>query len=211
MLLARIKVEDTLNLGDLLVGVGTLALAGFTYRLARVTRSLDTRVAEREQRRRERRLRGVARLMAAELTPLAASIEMAIDTREWQLYWDTTHPAWDRDAGVIVEALDRKQAGQLIGFFSHLSVMKEGWAALRVNLGATGGEPLTEQKKEGLTELKGELATAQEILWRLGYLGEHSAVPQSSPGNFLWIARWAHTPDMSTIQWLKQKGKKAPA
>ena len=34
--LAQICINGELNIGDLLVGVGTLLLAGFTYRLARL-------------------------------------------------------------------------------------------------------------------------------------------------------------------------------
>ena len=65
MLLLALERIDSLSGGDAIVGAGTLALAGFTYRLARATSILE-RNAARERKRHEREVQGVARLVDGE-------------------------------------------------------------------------------------------------------------------------------------------------
>ncbi len=63
MLTIAVKWANELSIGDAIVGTGTLLLAFFTWRLARASYALDKRTTAREQERREREIRGVARLV----------------------------------------------------------------------------------------------------------------------------------------------------
>ena len=85
------------SLGEVLVFVGAIAAAFYTRRLAAATYELDRRTAARERKRRERQIRGVARLVHGELEFSTESIERAVETAEWTVTFPTPHGAWDRE------------------------------------------------------------------------------------------------------------------
>src|SRR5204863_8764676 len=70
-----LEINDSLSAGEIIVGVGTLALAGFTWHLASDTNALDERNAARERKRRERQVRGIARLVNGELSIIDSSLK----------------------------------------------------------------------------------------------------------------------------------------
>lgn len=113
--------EDSLSVGDAIVGAGALLLAGFTYRLGRATYALDDRNAARARMQRERAVRGVARLVDGELGVTQASITAALGGREWHRFYVTPHGAWDRDGALIAEWLPEDEAEALIEFFARLT------------------------------------------------------------------------------------------
>jgi hypothetical protein len=118
-------ISWTLTFGDVIVGVGTLLLALFTWRLARVTAGLDERNAARERKRDERRVRGIARLVGGELSVVQGSLRWAGDEKAWRPFWPTPHGAWDRDGAVVAETPPQDEAEAIILFVSKLVVWEE--------------------------------------------------------------------------------------
>ena len=172
-----IDVSGQLTAGDVLVGAGTLLLAVFTWRLAvftsglaQQTLDLDLRNAARERKRRERQVRGIARLVDGELTIVARSIGEALDTGQWWFYLPTPRGAWDRDGALIAETVAQDEALDLIRAFSKLA----SWLAI-VALGKdlTVGEDsisvADSGKKESLWDLAASITQAQRHLAVLAY------------------------------------------
>jgi hypothetical protein len=108
-----IDVIGQLTAGDLIVGAGTLALAWFTWRLAKETHQLDVRTAERERDREQRRVRGVARLIDGELAVTITTLMTVIDTGKYSF---TSRPHAD-ESGRRFElvALPKGGAFDLLG------------------------------------------------------------------------------------------------
>jgi hypothetical protein len=122
----NIHITGLLTLGDLIVGVGTGALAFFTWRLASATYQIDRRAAERESKTQERRVRGIARLVDGELATARRSFRAAIDHAQWQFGAPVPRAAWDRDGALIVEVISESKALSLISLFADLGT----WATL---------------------------------------------------------------------------------
>jgi hypothetical protein len=116
-----IRWINELSLGDSFVGVGTMLLAIFTWRLARATYVLDRRNADREQVRRERTIRGISRLVYGEMSIIKTTLALALDNQKWHRGYPIPRGAWDRDGAVIAEALVEDEAQTLIDFFAELT------------------------------------------------------------------------------------------
>jgi hypothetical protein len=117
-----IKLSGDLTYGDLIVGVGTLALAVLTAVLADATFGVDKRAAERELRHQERELRGVARLIDAQLEAVQKSWEAADGAESWRLSYPTPHDAWDSYAAIILQSehISAADGLALVQFFMQL-------------------------------------------------------------------------------------------
>lgn len=87
---------------------------------AATARELDGLNARRSAKERERSVRGVARLIAAELDVVRESIERAFQDGRWQVSNVTPHGAWDRDGALLVETVAEDEALDLIRAFSLL-------------------------------------------------------------------------------------------
>ena len=165
-----IDVTGQVGLGELGVAVGTATLAWFTARLASATYRLDVRNAARERKRRERQVRGIARLVDGELEVVQGSLESAIENENWSLYLTTPRGAWDRDGALIVETVAEDVALELVRLFSDLGE----WAALvarhHQRFPAADGMPLDKpSNKETLSKLLAEAAQARTDLRTLAY------------------------------------------
>jgi hypothetical protein len=127
----NLKLSGDLSYGDLLVGVGTLALAVVTGVLAGATYGIDKRAAarERERQRREHALRadelkGVAMLVYAEAGRIQSNLRNAVNEQEWEQSQTLLHPTWDRDGAKIVPLLSESQASSVVGFFTNIAALE---------------------------------------------------------------------------------------
>lgn len=126
VVLATVDVDLSggLTSGDLLVGIGTLGLAWYTAQLAYATYLLDKRNAARERFRRDRQLRGIARLVEKELKVVHHNAKAALADGAWPAWYATPHGAWDRDGAVIAEAVSEDVAESLVVAFSYVGEWK---------------------------------------------------------------------------------------
>lgn len=200
--LLGLEWDDSLGLSDILVGGGTLALAVFTYRLGRVTVALDERTAARERKRREREVRGAARLIYGEMDITQASLSAASERLQWTALYLTPHGAWDRDGALIVETMAQDEAAALIDFFSSLrewELMSSGSEQTHFQFIHLAG-----QEAESLATLVGLLKDARRHLQNLAYPDARELEPD--PDSFLaWrrerraerrarVGRWVQHP-----------------
>jgi hypothetical protein len=158
----------TLTVGDAIVGAGTLLLALFTWRLARVTVGLDERNVARQRKRDERRVRGIARLVDGELSVVLGTLRLANDEKAWRPFWPTPHGAWDRDGAVVAETLPQDEAEAIILFVSKLVVWEELTGAARAvdpKLSLT----LDQAEQVAVAELLALHADARRFLKPLAY------------------------------------------
>jgi hypothetical protein len=163
-----IDLSGGLTLGDLIVGVGTLALAWFTWRLASATYSLDERNAARERERRERQVRGIARLIDGELELVQNSVERAIGGGAWWRFFPIPHGAWDRDGALIAETLQHVEALEVINTFARLATWESGLAELQQKEDPVPIEP--ESSRHGiLSDLVKQVGRARVDLMPLAY------------------------------------------
>lgn len=114
--------NGSLGLGDGIVGAGTLLLAAGTGVLAMATFRVDKRAAEREEAQMTARLRGVSRLILAELQVVQASLEQD-RSNGWDSHAPLPHEGWSRNAEDLLSALNQPDARALVEFFSRL----ESW------------------------------------------------------------------------------------
>lgn len=196
MLPLAVEWNDSLSLGEGIVGAGTLALAWFTYRLARATYALDERNAARERKRRERQVRGVARLVDAELAVTAESLADAQAPARWSVLFLTPHGAWDRDGALIAETLPQDEAEALIDFMSHLTAW-ETMASRSSREVRFGIVPLGSAQQEELADLIARLNGARPYLQKLAYPDARDL--ERDPDSYLawqrerrrkWLGKW---------------------
>lgn len=129
-----ISLSGGLTYGDLLVGLGTFALAVLTAVLAEATFGVDKRAAERELRQQERELRGVARLVDAQLEAVQHSWEAAEGAGAWRLSYPTPHGAWDSYAAIVLQSehISPTDGMALVQFFMQLGAWEDE-IAIRAN------------------------------------------------------------------------------
>jgi hypothetical protein len=144
-------------MSELIVGVGTLALAALTGGLVFVTVWLDWQ-------RRKREVRGIARIVDSELKLITENIEKAVHKRRWWVY-DLASPgvAWDRGGGAIAAALTEQEADELIDVVAKLRTW-EGVPRRETELSFT----LNDADVEFLDPLVPRLSQSREFLRRLG-------------------------------------------
>jgi hypothetical protein len=164
--LADVHLSGDISLGDLLVAVGTFLLAVFTGYLAWVTSRLDKRTVEREGVGRERRVRGVARLIDGELETIQRTVEHAKGNDS--LPGVMTHATWDRDGALIVETLPLNEASELIRAFEKLKVWENVITQLRTAGPAGTPIPLA-SASEDLADLLKAVERARANLHPLAY------------------------------------------
>jgi hypothetical protein len=157
-----------LTAGELAVATGTLALAGFTWKLARLTADLDDRNAARERKRREREVRGVARLVDGELGIIEASLVSALGENAWHTFLVTPHGAWDRDGALIAESVPQDEAQAMIDFMAHLTAWEQ---AVAIPSGEThfGFVQFNGAQREVVEDLITRIREARGYLQRLAY------------------------------------------
>jgi hypothetical protein len=215
MLLLTIKLVDSLTLGDVLVGGGTLMLAAVTYRLARATYTLDARVADRERQRREREVRGIARLIEGELLGVGSSVGLAIEDKKWHLFYATPHRAWDRDGAAVVAALPQDEAWILIATFGRLFEWEQVCNSIHEDRPAVRTLTLDGQDVGTLEAIATGTEAARQVLRRLAYPGgvKDAIARETEPASveYFWIARWPHRPNISTISWIRAKRRQRSA
>jgi hypothetical protein len=107
-------VNGDLTFGDVVVGVGTLALAALTGALARATAQLDASTAERERTRQQRELRGAVRLLSGELRLAKANVELGLKNGKWSSGLSLPHAVWERHGILIAESLSDDDARSLV-------------------------------------------------------------------------------------------------
>lgn len=161
MLATFVCWDPSLSAGDVIVGAGTLALAGFTWRLGKDTVDLDERSAARERFRSERDIRGVARLVDGELSVCEVSVSQALEDGEWHRVLPTPHRAWDRDGTVLARGLAEDDVGNLIDTFSRVSAWEQMMA---LSMSTQGSVPLSAGQLEALGELQVFLRATREVL-----------------------------------------------
>src|SRR6202035_106911 len=162
-----LSISGTLTLGDLLVGVGTMLLAWFTWRLARATYALDERGAARERKRHERRVRGVARLVLGELAVVQTSIGQAIGADKWYWIYPLPHGAWDRDGALIVETVPEDEAVALIQMYARLDAWETITEWAHRKFPRAGSLSLHSEHKSILGELQGLISDSNRYLRKL--------------------------------------------
>jgi hypothetical protein len=164
-----IKWVDSLTLGDSIVGAGTLLLALFTYRLGRATYALDTRVATRERQRREREVRGAARLVDGELFVIGATLSHATEMQRWLLMMPTPRGAWDRDGALIAETLPEDEVQAIVTFFSSLTAWESVVRTYREENPVADAFPFEETERSVLANLSARLVEARKHVVALAY------------------------------------------
>ena len=184
-----IDVIGQLTAGDLLVGLGTLLLAFFTWRLARATYALDRRTTTREQERQERQVRGIARLVDGELAVVWSTIQSVIDTGEYRFYLPMPRGAWDRDGGVIAEAVTDEDAALLVTAFGRLS----GWQETTTEIRRLTPDPATEVPDEVLRALPDLLLAVAEARQLLNALAYRKPAQEPSHSRWRWVMPWRWT------------------
>lgn len=166
-------LSGNITFGDALVGLGTLLLAIGTAGLAVATFAIDRRAAGREQERRRREVRGIARLIDAEVRGVEEAVLSALTFNRWLDVYDTTHSAWDRGAALLVPELSEDEALYLVNLFGVLSAWARGAAALRPRSpfppSNTPGFALTPFDVERLTDMKELLDLIGTSVWELAY------------------------------------------
>lgn len=118
------RLSTEVTYGDLLVGVGTLALAVFTAALAFETFGLDERTALRDKERHDREVLGVARLLVAELDVINDTLAVIGKERSWPVDAALPRSAWSRSAELLLTEVTAADGFTLVDFFAEL----DGWA-----------------------------------------------------------------------------------
>jgi len=134
--LAIVAIINGLNLssgmtyGDLLVGVGTLALAAYTATLAIETYAIDERADKREAARtrredeiRRRETQNVATLLQAELELSNETLQPIYVEGIWRRGALLPRTAWDRHPEPLLRALRPDETLALVRYFEKL----DGW------------------------------------------------------------------------------------
>jgi hypothetical protein len=161
---ALIHVSGMLTLGELIVGVGTGALAVFTHQLARASYKLDDRSAARDIEQRLQRVRGIARLVDGELGVVAKSVRAALLSRAWWSYYPIPTAAWEQHSALICEILPEEETRDLIALFSSIIMWRsavEGWL---LQAHDEGHMPLDGDRTEVLADLSETLSRARAHL-----------------------------------------------
>jgi hypothetical protein len=161
--------SSSLTLGDLIVGAGTMLLAVFTWKLGRATYALDERNAARERKRRERQVRGVARLIFGELGMVKVSLAEALEETAWRFFYASPHGAWDREGAVVAETLPEDEAEALIAFMSKLTAWEEIVAQARAGNPKLQSLRLGQEEQEAVAGMSTVLSDVQRYLRTLAY------------------------------------------
>ncbi|HUA10505.1 MAG TPA: hypothetical protein VMA83_00705 [Solirubrobacteraceae bacterium] len=165
---------DSISIGEALVAggtialaVGTAALAWFTYGLGAETVAIDARNAARARKRREREVRGVARVVTGELGVVEITVVEALKAGSWDRSYPTPHGAWDRDGAVIAEAVAEDDAQRIITFIAQLTAWESyvAGAARR----DTSTFVFNEMEKEAVGQLIAFLKDARAALKPVAY------------------------------------------
>jgi hypothetical protein len=182
-----IEISDDLTGGDVIVGLGTLLLAVFTWRLARATYMLDERNAARERKRREREVRGVARVVLGEVEVVETSARQAVAEREWHWVYPIPHGAWDRDGALIAQAIAEDEASTLVRTFSKLTSWELVLSTVHEDDPALAGIEVGSEQAEVLADLLAEISDAKRSLHTLAYPDARDLEPD--PDDFLAYRR----------------------
>jgi hypothetical protein len=164
-----LSIAGTLTLGDLIVGLGTLLLAAFTWKLARATYALDKSSAARERERHEQRARGVARLVLGELDVVEASLEQALAKNQWRWTYPLPRVAWDRDGTLIAETLLKTDAEALIALYIRLGAWESTVVWGRENFPEAESLTIASDYERLLVELLDLTSDAKRYLRELAY------------------------------------------
>jgi hypothetical protein len=161
-------VSASTTVGDLIVGIGTLSLAWYTRKLARATYALDLRSAARETQRRERRARGVGRLIDGELEAVERHVELALTSGLWPVSFTFPCRAWNRHGALVVESVHESQARRLTNLFTSLASWRESVTGFHTQYPGKTGKPV-EGEREVLTVIRQQLQEARSELRLIAY------------------------------------------
>jgi hypothetical protein len=164
-----VHVSGSLTLGDIVVGIGTLAVAIYTARLARATYRLDDRSAARERKRREREVRGAARLIDAELDVLHDTLEDGFTNVHYQIASSLPHDAWDRSGRLLVETLPEDEALDLISVFADILRLERWIDVSRASSPAAASIALSDDQKQQFQMIVAKVHQARHHLRPLAY------------------------------------------
>lgn len=113
------------SVGDVLVFIGAVAAAWYTARLGHIAVDIDQKTVDRDEDRRQRNVRGIARVVDGDLGVVAKTLQTVIDDNgAWSFGASLEHGTWRRDGAVLVETLPEAEARALVEVFARIGAIQ---------------------------------------------------------------------------------------